>query len=226
MGATAVIIGDEDGDGLIRMGANAQTNTDSVVIPSVFISGVSFKQLRVIVEQSAASDNGTVLALLNAAGEVVFTEDSSQGVKMMAYLLLALPFLWCVAFGVYLIRKLCIDRRNRQLRTVRAADLPMVAYKKVDEEKQELRPATPTSPTPLHCRNDSCAICLDDFYEGQSVKVLPCAHGYHAECIDPWLNNRSDQCPVCKASILEGLQARRPWYSNCVRYMCCMRVPS
>ncbi|RUP50721.1 hypothetical protein BC936DRAFT_137956 [Jimgerdemannia flammicorona] len=48
-------------------------------------------------------------------------------------------------------------------------------------------------------KNQSCAICLDDFIEGEStVRVLPCGHGFCVECIDPWLSTKTAQCPICK----------------------------
>jgi hypothetical protein len=32
---------------------------------------------------------------------------------------------------------------------------------------------------------------------GIDVKLLPCLHRYHPECIDRWLVEKM-QCPVCK----------------------------
>ncbi|CAG8554860.1 4184_t:CDS:2 [Paraglomus occultum] len=46
--------------------------------------------------------------------------------------------------------------------------------------------------------NTTCAICLDDFVEGDEVRCLPCEHEYHTECIDPWLTEKSSKCPLCK----------------------------
>lgn len=47
---------------------------------------------------------------------------------------------------------------------------------------------------------EKCAICLGEYEEGEDVKTLPCAHMFHAECVDRWLNvNRI--CPFCKQSI-------------------------
>ncbi|KAF9131131.1 hypothetical protein BGX30_013215 [Mortierella sp. GBA39] len=46
--------------------------------------------------------------------------------------------------------------------------------------------------------NDMCAICLDDFLEGEEIRTLPCHHEFHCECIDPWLTRKSSTCPLCK----------------------------
>ncbi|CAE7568262.1 RNF43, partial [Symbiodinium pilosum] len=45
-----------------------------------------------------------------------------------------------------------------------------------------------------------CCICLEDFVEGQQLRILPCFHRYHQGCIDEWLG-RSDECPLCKFRI-------------------------
>eukprot|EP00466_Bigelowiella_natans_P011136 jgi/Bigna1/71988/fgenesh1_pg.18_\ len=52
------------------------------------------------------------------------------------------------------------------------------------------------------CHNSSCVICLEEFKLGTSIKVLPCKHGFHSECIVPWLRDRSDKCPICKQTIV------------------------
>ncbi|CAG8507972.1 10751_t:CDS:1, partial [Acaulospora morrowiae] len=45
---------------------------------------------------------------------------------------------------------------------------------------------------------ETCAICLEDFDNGDEVRELPCRHWYHVECIDPWLTTKSSSCPLCK----------------------------
>ncbi|CAH0481030.1 unnamed protein product [Peronospora belbahrii] len=45
---------------------------------------------------------------------------------------------------------------------------------------------------------ETCPICLDDFEDGADVKVLPCQHFFHVNCINPWLEGRSGRCPLCK----------------------------
>jgi hypothetical protein len=41
-----------------------------------------------------------------------------------------------------------------------------------------------------------CSICTEDFTTGEDVRVLPCQHKYHPNCIDPWLLNVSGTCPL------------------------------
>ncbi|XP_021755296.1 E3 ubiquitin-protein ligase CIP8-like [Chenopodium quinoa] len=42
-----------------------------------------------------------------------------------------------------------------------------------------------------------CAICKDGVNVGEFVKEMPCGHGYHGDCIVPWLEARNS-CPVCR----------------------------
>ncbi|KAJ0398614.1 hypothetical protein ATCC90586_007987 [Pythium insidiosum] len=51
---------------------------------------------------------------------------------------------------------------------------------------------------------ESCSICLDDFEVGAALKVLPCQHSFHVECIDPWLETRSGCCPLCKQDAISA----------------------
>lgn len=46
-----------------------------------------------------------------------------------------------------------------------------------------------------------CSICTDDFEAGQDLRVLPCDHKFHPECIDPWLLNVSSTCPLCRIDL-------------------------
>mmetsp|Transcript_16283 Transcript_16283/g.31572 ORF Transcript_16283/g.31572 Transcript_16283/m.31572 type:complete len:480 (+) Transcript_16283:413-1852(+) len=55
---------------------------------------------------------------------------------------------------------------------------------------------------------ENCVICICDFEDGEKLTVLPCGHGYHKECIEPWLIHKSALCPICKQSILPSGDSR------------------
>ncbi|XP_034072540.1 RING finger protein 215 isoform X2 [Gymnodraco acuticeps] len=52
---------------------------------------------------------------------------------------------------------------------------------------------------------DNCAVCLEPFNNNQCLRVLPCLHEYHRECVDPWLLLHHT-CPLCKRSILGSVR--------------------
>jgi hypothetical protein len=66
-----------------------------------------------------------------------------------------------------------------------------------DENERPTATAPDTRPeTVPDAGNFSCPICTDDFIKGQDLRVLPCNHQFHVECIDPWLMNVSGTCPL------------------------------
>ncbi|XP_029295413.1 RING finger protein 215 isoform X2 [Cottoperca gobio] len=52
---------------------------------------------------------------------------------------------------------------------------------------------------------DNCAVCLEPFNNNQCLRVLPCLHEYHRDCVDPWLLLQHT-CPLCKRSILGSIR--------------------
>ncbi|OIW05837.1 hypothetical protein TanjilG_23623 [Lupinus angustifolius] len=47
---------------------------------------------------------------------------------------------------------------------------------------------------------EDCVICLEEFREGENVKmILCCKHVFHPHCIDTWLDKHVT-CPVCRCN--------------------------
>ncbi|XP_065886649.1 uncharacterized protein [Dysidea avara] len=51
---------------------------------------------------------------------------------------------------------------------------------------------------------ETCAICLEEFDNGDTIRVLPCSHIYHSKCVDEWLMKWNRVCPICKRVILRN----------------------
>lgn len=54
----------------------------------------------------------------------------------------------------------------------------------------------------------NCIICCEDYVTGDALRVLPCHHKYHVECIDKWFLSSTDYsrpaaCPLCNAELFQ-----------------------
>lgn len=69
-----------------------------------------------------------------------------------------------------------------------------VAPRTVDRGSLHLLVVVPAET--LSLVGEICAICMELFELSQAVKVLPCRHSFHSLCIDHWLSNSSQDCPL------------------------------
>jgi len=78
-----------------------------------------------------------------------------------------------------------------------------------EDQQEGIAPAQSSIPPPSTTGQDSstpdsnlgCSICTEDFEKGQDLRVLPCDHKFHPECVDPWLLNVSGTCPLCRVDL-------------------------
>ncbi len=43
-----------------------------------------------------------------------------------------------------------------------------------------------------------CSICQESYEPTSIVKLLPCNHYFHKDCIEQWLSNYHHKCPICR----------------------------
>jgi len=46
----------------------------------------------------------------------------------------------------------------------------------------------------------SCAICMQNYKNGDELRILPCQHDFHIDCVDKWLPLKK-VCPLCRHDI-------------------------
>ncbi|XP_011304664.1 E3 ubiquitin-protein ligase RNF167 [Fopius arisanus] len=144
-----------------------------IIIPSVFVSEIS----------------GLIIKahyLYNRHFFVVINDDVPFNINTHLLLPFAIVVGICFLAMVIFMVVRCIKDRRRQHRH----RLPNSSLKKIPTHKY-------TKGDPY----ETCAICLDDYAEGEKLRVLPCAHAYHTKCIDPWLTKNKRVCPVCKRKV-------------------------
>ena len=54
-----------------------------------------------------------------------------------------------------------------------------------------------------HGEHPHCPVCYADFEEGTPLKVLPCGHFFHPDCVGTWLVEKHLNCPVCRQDIVK-----------------------
>jgi len=47
---------------------------------------------------------------------------------------------------------------------------------------------------------EKCSICVDLFKPDDVIKILPCKHFFHKDCIAEWLTKYHHVCPLCRQS--------------------------
>ncbi|XP_019879219.1 E3 ubiquitin-protein ligase RNF13 [Aethina tumida] len=146
-------------------------NSTGIVIPSVFVS---------------ASSGMALKSYTHPPYFIVITGEAPFNIQTHLLIPFAIVVGICfIVMIIFMIVKFVKDRRRQ-----RRHRLPASTLKKI--------------PTCKYQRGDPyemCVICLDEYIEGEKLRVLPCNHVYHMKCIDPWLTKNRRVCPICKRKV-------------------------
>ena len=74
-----------------------------------------------------------------------------------------------------------------------------------DEEFNNLEKIKYDETNEEHKKNISiCNICLEKIIHDDSCIKLKCNHYFHSNCIESWLKEHSNKCPVCREEVSKG----------------------
>jgi len=208
-GAKAVVVGDNvPGNGLLTM--FSPTDASDIVISSVFVAQWAYRDLRFQAITKLANPNdlpsstairsdvpgiiqlkrwilrGAVNRMrdVDSKGLIVTLYPNQPPIPLVPMLILIIttPFgIMGLLYAGHVVRR----RRYQQslvANVVSVDALPIRTFQLDTEAASE----------------EVCAICLEEFEQGDELRVLACHHDFHRACIDPWLTQRKRTCPCCK----------------------------
>ncbi|XP_033637583.1 E3 ubiquitin-protein ligase RNF13-like isoform X1 [Asterias rubens] len=148
-----------------------------VSIPSVFVGASS----------------GAALKLMNytSGSKIILNSEFT-----FPYNVYIIPFISIVGVCFIIMMFFLAAKYVRERQQIKRARLSRTNLKKIPTKKFVKGDAY-----------DVCAICLDDYEEGDKLRILPCNHAFHCKCVDPWLTNNRRTCPVCKRKVVPAGEA-------------------
>jgi len=217
-GGVGMVVGnDESNKSLLWMASNNPGDVDTPQIPCVAVTKSTYDAAVAKIRKEPA---GSVIATISLAGDIpppnIWTFPSL--VQITTWLLIAFPVVWALLTLKHFCRRDPTSRRElrRRLRSIPEVlftnDLVDTVSDAEDKDSKQLYKKKKARLT-----NSSCPICLDNFEKQTKIKILPCEHGFHSNCIEPWIaDHHNDSCPICRQTVTDKIVGKK--YSCCCRF--------
>lgn len=215
-GGIGLVVGNTDNT-MIWM---TQPDSVSIHIPCVFVTRTTYDRA---LEKLNKQPAGSVIATISTVGMVpppnLWTFPSLM--EIVTYFLIVFPVVWAILAIKHFWWRNRQNRREQRRRRIRSQDIPEVLFTK-DLLDPDSDVEVPIRRRTTHLTNNSCPICLENFEEQIKIKLLSCEHGFHSECIGPWIAEHNDSCPICRQTITVK-EEDNELHSKC--RCCCCQCP-
>ncbi|TYI01399.1 hypothetical protein ES332_A11G197800v1 [Gossypium tomentosum] len=169
--SAAIVYDDQDRGSLVSMMANPT----GIKILAVFVS----KSAGEFLKDHAKGEKGECC---------IYLRPSSKALTIFVICFLSLLVIAAFLVIALMPPRILLNWRRRNL------------VKSVDSKTVEALPCVAFGSARLsQCHaGETCAICLEDYKDGEILKILPCQHDFHSSCVESWLTKWGTFCPVCK----------------------------
>ncbi|XP_026546877.1 E3 ubiquitin-protein ligase RNF167-like [Notechis scutatus] len=193
-GYRAAIIYNLCSDFLVNMAISMEERRLPIVIPSMFIGRTASKLLRRQVH--SAKDAQIMVVVPQSYYNSCLDETYAALWELVVY---DLP-IWPGYCTQQLFLKILKEFGLLISLSMGISFLVLVSWAKWGRSNQGIRVKTFKHGD----RYDTCVICMAEYEAGDRLKVLPCAHIFHATCINTWLLIQpvaDKTCPICKQKV-------------------------